>query len=366
VNVAVCSAGDLFGGVEKFILTFVAALERVSPHRAVVVLFAKGPLYEELRERGADVEVFDHPRYDPTVVYRLARFLKARRIDVVHAHGYKATLLAGTAARIAGARIVKTEHGALEPFASIDRIKMTINHGLDHWLSRYLVDRMVFVSHDIRRRNGRYYDGLPGEVIYNGVPRLPAVAFRKPPELDGPRFNLGIVGRLTPVKGHIYLLQAVSELPHLDLRLCILGDGELREELERFSREHDLTDRVSFLGFRRNADDYMRAMDALVMPSLHEGFPYTMLEAGYWGVPLIASRVGGICEVFTDRQDCLLVEPQDVPNLKDAIVALYSDTTLRQTIGERARRRVTTDFLVDAMVGKYVAAYDRSLGGSIQ
>jgi glycosyltransferase involved in cell wall biosynthesis len=363
VNVALCSSGDLFGGVETFVVSLATALNAGSGHTAIAVLFSHGPLRERLLEEGIEVEVFAHHRYDPTVVCRVAQFFRARNIEVAHTHGYKATLLCGAAARLSGARIVKTEHGALEPFGMLDRIKMSINVGIDRWLAPLLVDRIVYVSDDIRQRNGRYFRSVPGEVIYNGIRRSRAIGRDRPPELEPPQFTLGVVGRLTSVKGHIYLLRALTELRHLDLRLCVLGDGELRADLEAFAETHRLN--VIFLGFRRDPNEYVRALDAIVMPSLHEGFPYAMLEAAYWGVPLIASRVGGMQEVLEDRRDCLLVDARDVGQLRDAIACVYHSPELRRTMAENARRKVMARFLVDSMVARYVTTYERALNGRV-
>jgi hypothetical protein len=182
VNVAICSSGDLYGGVEKFILTFAAELNARPAHRARVVLFSKGLLGERLRERGIETELFEYPRYDLSVVFRLARFFRDKGVEVVHTHGYKASLLCSWAAKLSGTRVVKTEHGALEPFTGFDRIKMSCNVAVDRFFSRYLTDRIVYVSKDIQRRNEGCYEGVQGEVIYNGIPPAAARPPWPPPE----------------------------------------------------------------------------------------------------------------------------------------------------------------------------------------
>jgi L-malate glycosyltransferase len=366
MNIAICSSGDLFGGVERFILTLACELRRVRRCRTCVVLFAKGTLYDMLRRYHIDTEVFDVPRYDFTVIGRLARLFADRHIAVAHTHGYKANLLCGVAARLSRTRIVKTEHGGLEPLMPFERARLTANVGVDRWLSPYLIDRIVYVSKDIQRRNGRYYQRIPGAVIYNGIAPAQLESAAAPPHHRPECFHIGIVGRLTAVKGHIYLLQALASLPQPDLQLHVIGEGELRGELENASRQLGLADRVHFHGFRADADAFVRSLDAVVMPSLHEGFPYTMLEAGYWGVPLIASRVGGIQEVLSDGHECLLVEPRNVEHLAAAIAKLQRDPALRAQIGENARRKVRQDFLIESTVNKYLAVYEESLNGRIQ
>jgi len=365
MNIAICSSGDRFGGVERLILTLARELRSCRGYRACVVLFSKGILYDTLRRHDIETDVFDVPRYDPTVIGRLARFFKHRRIAVAHTHGYKANLLCGVAAKLSRTRIVKTEHGGLEPLMLLQRARLSANVRVDRFLSPYLIDRIVYVCKDIQRRNGKYYRSVPGEVIYNGIAPAELEPSSPGPELEPGRFHIGIVGRLTAVKGHLYLLHALRNLPFPDLRLHVIGEGELQRELEAFSRRHGLSERVHFLGFRADAAQYVRSLDAVVMPSLHEGFPYAMLEAGYWGVPLIASRVGGMQEVLSDGNECLLVEPRNVEQLSAAIERLHRDADPRKEIGENARRNVRENFLIDSTAKKYLAVYEESLNGRI-
>src|SRR5205814_5561137 len=249
MNIAICSSGDLFGGVERLILTLARELRSCRRYRACVVLFSKGILYDTLRRHDIETEVFDVPRYDVRVIGRLARFFKDRHIAVAHTHGYKANLLCGLAAKLSRTRIVKTEHGLVEPLMPFERVRLSANVRVDRLLSPYLIDRIVYVSKDIQRRNGTYYEGIPGEVIYNGIAHSPLESCGPTPELQRGLFHLGIVGRLIAVKGHIYLLQALERLTLSDLRLHVIGEGELRQDLEKYSQEHGLSERVHFLGF---------------------------------------------------------------------------------------------------------------------
>ena len=111
---------------------------------------------------------------------------------------------------------------------------------------------------------------------------------------------IGSVGRLTPVKGFPHLIKAVQLLTEqgLCVKLLLVGDGTLNEELRRLAQDSGVAERVVMLGHREDTYELLQAMDMFVMPSLHEGIPLALLEAMATGLPVIATRVGGIPEVI--------------------------------------------------------------------
>jgi glycosyltransferase involved in cell wall biosynthesis len=111
------------------------------------------------------------------------------------------------------------------------------------------------------------------------------------------------------------------------------------------------------LGFRRNAYDYIAHCKVLLMPSLHEGLPYTLLEAMALGIPAVASRVGGLAEVIQDDATGILVPPRDVPALSAAIRRLHRDDALRVRLGEAARQLQRAQYSLEAMTGRYIQIY---------
>ena len=361
MRVALCAAGEIWGGVEQFIITVAEELNRRAVPFEVFLLF-DSLLARRLRDAGLPVEVIPNAgKYDPSVILRLAGAFRRRRITVVHVNGYKAALASGVAAKLARLRLVKTEHGRLEPFQGAAKVKMNMNLWLDEAFSTRFLDAIAFVSRDIQTVLSRRYARVPQTVIYNAVHRSPApTGDGAPPPMPpaGPAFRLGIIGRLKPIKGHRILLQALATLRHRsDLHLYVFGEGETEAECRAYCREAAIEGRVHFMGFRADIQAYMRRLDSIVMPSFHEGIPYTALEAMDLGVPLIASAVGGLREILTHEVDALLVPPGDVAALAAAIERMATDSALRDRLRSNARRTVDARFRAEAMVDQYLALY---------
>ena len=363
LRIALCAAGEIWGGVEQFIETTAMELRRRGLG-FVVLLLHDGALAQRLRAASLPVEVLRGAgKYDPRIARSIGRALRRHRIDVVHVNGYKASILAGPAAKLHGLALVKTEHGRLEPFTGWGRIKMTMNLWLDEALSRRLLDGIVFVSRDIQQDLRDRYAKIPQAVIYNAIqPSEGAPEGGHDPELL-PRdaFRIGIIGRLKPVKGHEVLLRALARLPERPpTRLYVFGEGPLEPELRALCRAIGIEDRVTFMGFRGNMADFLPQLDAVAMPSLHEGIPYAALEAMDRGVPLVASDVGGLHEILENEKDALLVPAADPVPLAHALARIATDPELRARLARQARDKVRDRFLAATMVDRYLEVYRRA------
>jgi glycosyltransferase involved in cell wall biosynthesis len=161
------------------------------------------------------------------------------------------------------------------------------------------------------------------------------------------------VGRLDHLKGVETLLAALEAVP--ECALAIVGDGPARAELELQARP--LGDRVTILGRRLDVETLMASADLLVLPSRTEGLPFVVLEAMAAGLPLVATRVGGIPEAVVDGETGLLVPPGDSVALATAIRRMSDDQALRAHVVAAARRLVEERFSVEHMVSKVAAAY---------
>lgn len=357
----ICSAGEIWGGVEQFILTLTTGLRARGVSQAVL-LFHDGRLAECLRAEGIAVDVLKsrHP-YDPRQVVELRDALLRHRATVVHAHGYKAMVTSALAVRhrlTRAIRLIKTEHGQLEAPSSWKAVpaylRLGANVAVDIAASRWAAHRIVYVSRDTQRVRSRWLGR--GEVIYNGIPGTPDGAPLPAARSEGP-FTVGIVGRLTAVKGHEFLFRALNSLPAVRLR--VLGTGPDESALRALAVDLGIADRVDFAGFVSPILPAIAALDVLAMPSLHEGLPYALLEAMLVGTPVVASRVGGLAEALEDGVSGVLIRPRDPAGLAAAIDGLERDPVRRRTIAESARVRVTTTFNAERMIDAYLGAYAR-------
>lgn len=355
INLAICSTGELYGGVEQFIYTFSDYLNKETNINFIVILFNKGLLYKKLKE--ADIETFllSGHKYNFLTIKQIVKVLREKKINVVHTHGYKANILCSIAAKACNAKIIKTEHGKIEPSTGYNMFKMQINHRIDRIISRLLLDEIVFVSKDIETYYKKYYENLKSTVIYNGIPRIEVNSDKNLQDFDYNAFNIGIVGRLTEVKGHIFLLRALRNLNGLgNIKLNIFGNGHLKKQFRDYCNKNGISSIVTFHGFKENINDYMAALNLLVMPSLHEGMPYTLLEAMYLRVPIIASEVGGLKEILENNIDALLVPPVDEKSLANAIRHLYLNPKIRNRLVNNAYKKVSQHFLLNQTADRYL------------
>lgn len=361
INLAICSTGELYGGVEQFIYTFSDYLKKETNVNFIVLLFNKGLLYEKLKEARIETYIISSIfKYNIGVIRQIIKLFKEKEINVVHTHGYKANILCGIAARIYNIKVVKTEHGKLEPSTpySLKWIKMQFNHLIDKIISKRVLDSIVYVSKDIEAHFKDNYNGLNSYVIYNGIQPIKFNKNNKLPDFDYNTFNIGIIGRLSEVKGHIYLIKAIKRLSGLkNIRLYIFGDGSLKDKLQSYCIDNNIFKYVHFMGFKDNIYDYIHALNIFIMPSLYEGLPYALLEAMYLKAPIIASDVGGLKEILENNVDATLVPPADEEKLANAIRYLYINSKVREQLVNNAYKKVSEEFLIDKMSIKYLNVY---------
>jgi glycosyltransferase involved in cell wall biosynthesis len=175
---------------------------------------------------------------------------------------------------------------------------------------------------------------------------------------------VGNVAALVPHKGQRYLVEAahlaVQDVP--DARFIVLGEGELRDHLERQVHEHHLEKHVLLPGFRTDVLGCMKSFDVFVMSSVTEGLGTSLLDAMACARPIVATRTGGIPEVVDDGVTGILVPPRDPRALADAIVTLLTDADLRQRLGRMGLQRVRERFTVERMVAGTLGVYARLAG----
>lgn len=365
-------SADLWAGAEVQVATVAAYLVEQPDVRMTAVLFNDGPLAERLRRLGVAVTVIDEHRHHPAaMLVKLAQALRRDRPDIVHTHRYKDTLLGAVAARLAGVpRVFRTVHGSSEALSGWSAIKLGAYESLDRAVMRRLVDRVIAVSEQVALHVGRTVKGPAVVALRNGLVVREVRAARGRDEV---RRELGIapavpcigaVGRVAPVKGHRYLLQAAPAIleRHPHARFLVVGDGPLLDELQRTAASLDIAQACLFVGARRDVYDLVSAMDVFVLPSRDEGIPMALLEAMALAVPTVATAVGGVPEVVSHRRTGLLVPPRDDRALAAACLELLADRDFARSLAVCGRRAVERNFSHEshgrALVGLYRNATD--------
>ncbi len=359
-RLALCSVGELFGGVERHVLGLCRYRRREGLDDPLLVLFREGELARQAREEGFEPVVLAGGRWNPRLADRLAGLLRERGTEVLHVHGYKAVVLGALAARRGGFALVKTEHGRHEPTTrpSLTGLRGRGYRLLETLATRAAVDVACYVTEDLRRHYARAHGTVPARVVPNGIDPPRRQDTRRPEALRPGRRHAVMVGRVTAVKGMDLALAALANesLPP-DLDLVVAGEGPLLPRLRRRVAALGLEGRVAFLGFRHDVHDLVAHADLLLMPSRHEGLPYALLEAMALETPVVASRVGGLAEVLRDGRTGLLVPPGDVPALRTACRRLLKDPGLARSLGRAAREEVLRRYTLEAMGSRYEEIY---------
>ena len=330
------------------------------------VLFCRPGSVEEQRARELSVAVRPVPMrgdWQLSAIPRLARGFLEEDVDLVHLHTGRANWLGGWAARRAG-----------KPAITTRRMDRPIRNNL--WSRKLygdLVQRAAAISPAVAQllREG----GVPQSRIVTLCSAVDPQAVGATRARDDVRRELGAqagelvllgLARLTRRKGFDVLLQSLATLSAGDSlppwRCWLGGDGEVADDLRRQAADLGLEQRVSFLGHRSDTPDLLAATDVFVMPSRAEGLGIAGLEAMAAGLPIIASRVGGLADAVSHDETGLLVPPGDPEALAQALARVFSDSALRERLGAAGPAWVARRFSPQVMVDGYLSLYREVLG----
>jgi glycosyltransferase involved in cell wall biosynthesis len=303
-----------------------------------------GPLFSEAAGCGLSPRVigWSGSRRDPVGAWRFFRTLRSSDFAIVHQH-YGGRLIRHVITKATSARLVVHLHGRVSEDA------------FDHPLAQRIsgADAIVATSAAVART---VVSDVPARVVHPGV-EITALQRR---QTNPARPVVGTAARLVPVKGVLDLVQAFA-IVHAELgdaRLEIAGAGFDRPRLEREVEQMDLTSAVTFLGWRPDLGDLLRGWDVFAQASLEEAFGIAALEAMAAGLPVVATRVGGVPELVEHGETGWLVPRGDVAALAARMHALLLDADRRLAMGAAARARGAAVFSVEQMVSKISAVYD--------
>jgi glycosyltransferase involved in cell wall biosynthesis len=332
---------------------------RLDPGRFRVVVCSLGPpLSAAVLADGPETDVrfvgqnARRPRwYDLLLLLRLKRVIEDEKVDIVNAHLARTLFPAVAAAHLARnrPRVISTIHGLGSA--------RTLGRRLANQFLYEKVEKIIAVCCAVQQDLLGSNPGLAAQkvvVIPNGIDydRFPAPmdqgqARARLPVANKDGFWFGTVGRLSRGKNVQSLIAAFRTVAaqQPNCTLVIAGSGPYEEELKALAESSGLGESVAFLGFRRDVPVVLRSCDAFVTTSLREGMPLALLEAMASSLPLIASKRGGIVELFGQARIGTLVDPEDIGAIASAMTAtIDASQDKRDEIGRRARKRALKDF----------------------
>ncbi len=371
------------GGAELALLRMVRLVNRAR-FDCRVLLFSDGPLTAQLKE--ADVAVDVLPLSDKVVatsrhqaggalfrfhevwatashVWRVARFIRANRIDLVHTHSLKADLIGGLASRLARRPCIWHLHiGPTDDYMPPRLARIF------RFLAR-IVPPYLIANSEYTLRSVHPTGAQPSWVVYPGIS---LEEFVHPPETfskDRKTATVGIIGRISSTKGQDIFLRAAAQvlrrLPAVRFQVigsALFSDLAFEDEIHRLAESLGIAAAVEFTGFVSDVPARLRALDVFVLASTTpEPFGQILVEAMAAGKPVIATDAGGIPEIVTHGQTGQLVPPGNVDQLAEAICQLLSHPEETVAMARRGRQRVAERFTIERTVQDVEAVYARIL-----
>jgi glycosyltransferase involved in cell wall biosynthesis len=366
------------GGADENTLYTVRGLDKRRYHVDIAVgdgseLDAFGPL-EDVGVHVVPELVRDpNPWKDLVALVKLARLIRRGRYQIVHTHTAKAGFLGRLAAALVGSPIiVHTVHGVTF-HEQIPRFQRGFYLLLERVAARF-THQFVAVGEDVKNiylRSG-IGEAQAYETIYSGMPLEDFLTAGRmgDPEREALRAELGVgpgeqvvamAARLEARKGHIYLFQAVQRLMdrHPGLRVWILGDGDLRPQLEWQAAALGITERVRFLGHRTDLPRVLAAADISVLTSLWEGLPRVLVQSAAAGRPILTFDVEGAWEIVREGRNGFIVPSRDVDAFSARLAQLLEDRAQARTFGEAGREQVGSQWTVETMLDRLDRMYQR-------
>jgi glycosyltransferase involved in cell wall biosynthesis len=361
------------GGGQKNLLSLARSLDK-DQFEVAVCSRDNGPLVDELRKDGS--EHFPIPfskKIKLEIITEIAEIQKIKRFDIIHTHGGVSGFYGRWAAhRCRVPVVIHTLHGIHYLHYRNPILKYCFVL-LERYFSRF-TDALIFVSNPDKRK-GKKYSLAPEKkmcVIENGIEfsGFPLNENRIQNEHDSETASarpiIGTVARLHRQKGLSYLIKAAKKLSQVypNVKVMIAGEGPQRHKLERLSKTLGLSNTVQFLGERKDAMRILSQFDVFILPSLWEGLPYTLIEAGALGLAVVASNVDGNTEIIKDEETGILVPPKNPDALAVSIIRLLSDEVIRKRLGKNLKEAVLPRYTLSRMTNQtqelYLRLYEKS------
>jgi glycosyltransferase involved in cell wall biosynthesis len=358
----VISGGET-GGSRKHVTTL---LEKFPSQSVCLLVFQEGPLAQEAREKGIRVEMLKQSsRYDLRVLKKLKHFINQEGFAIVHSHGPRANLFLSLIKHSINALWVTTIHS--DP--KLDFVKGGLKGRIFTKLNLFAIKKIdfFFAVTDVFKQN-LISLGIPGEkiqTIYNGIdftpPLEPNTRIRNELNLTDQDFVMTMVARLHPIKGHDTVFKAIKSLNHPHLKLLLVGDGPMKEEIESMLDQLKLKNQVRMLGFRKDIEQIYSSSDLALLASHSESFPLALLEAANQKVPIISTDVGGVRELLPTKEFGWVVPVQDSESYAQAIQEAYSlhiNHKLKEK-GERLYEHAQKNFSLDQLAVSIWKTYEK-------
>ncbi len=370
-----------FGGAQRYVLDLAREF-KVKGYDVKVAVGGTGLLYHKLQTE--NIEVIEIPNMQRDISIKkellstifLYKLFRKEKPNIIHLNSSKAGGLGAFTGRLSGVpKIVFTIHGLAinENRSYLEKVIIKILYGI----TIKLCHRTIAVSNALRNQIIKKMSFINEKiiVIHNGIgnqdfltkheARLKiiesAIQNKNIIDIEAASLIIGTIGELHPVKGQKTLLDGFKialDTSPLPLYLFIIGDGQEKEKLVKQITDLKLEGNVFLCGHVDNASNILKAFDIFILPSVSEGLPYVVEEAGMAEIPVICTGVGGIPEIITDSENGLIIKKRSPSDIADAILTLVFDPHIRKTLGQNLNKTIIEKFGIKEMVKKTEDIYN--------
>lgn len=357
VQVLQVMGNAIVGGMETWVLRL---LQRLPRERFCCTVLSpyESPITAQFRALGVDVEVAPMPEDLPWTTLQLASALvRERGIELLHAHMPQAHLLAGLVGRLTGTPVLTTLHARQLTTLDLEVQRLAGSHVSVVARQTYFHALGLGVDRDLLSCEPNGVD----TTVFRPRSRQPGEPLRQRLGLAPEVPLAGFVGRLSPEKGPEVFVRALMMLRTRcpEAQGVFIGEGPMQDELHGLARRHGLTDGLHFAGLWRDMPGVYGELDAVVSSSHTEAMPLAVMEAMASGLPVVATRVGGVPDLVEHGHTGWLVNGGDFDEIGRCTALLLNDASLRQRMGARARERAVARLDLAAGIARIGALIER-------
>ncbi len=348
-------------GVSRLLLTWWPGFEDTDIELSLAVFRGGNNTCSSFTKKGIIAEDLNRGKMDPRTIIDLVKIIKRDGIDILHCHGYGAPTFGRIAGFLTNTPVIVHEHMIDDNIPGYQR--------LADWFLSPFTAKGIAISDAVKTFmvNKRAIPKRKMEIIYNSIPNKyfqntsPETKFSTASKykISTKQPVIGIVGRLDPVKGHTDFLNAakiiLSEKP--DVQFLIIGDGEIRAQLEEEAKSLLIENNIKFLGHIQDVHEIVSLIDILAICSHQEGFSLAAIEAMALGKPVVATEVGGLPEVVDNDITGILVGSHNPAKLAEALLKLLNDKQLVIRLGENGKNKCKEFFSLSGTVNSLTKIY---------
>jgi glycosyltransferase involved in cell wall biosynthesis len=340
-----------YGGAENLLLDLCRKIDKTKFDISVLALQGAGSLQPKFEAAGVKVEVM-RKRFkgDLAMIRKVKEYIGKQKPDIVHTHLFVGDYYGGQAALKAKVPvIVSTKHDILSEGKVRDFLVHRVHRKINKIVAISRATKDFIIKHEKVpfEKVALIYNGIDSDKFYLPESKIFSQEITK----------IGAIGRLSPEKGHKYLIRACRFIKDKKWRLLLVGDGAVRKDLERAVQLLDLEGYVTFVGEVEDVRPYLEQIDIFVLPSLSEGLSLAIIEAAFAGRFIIATNVGGVPEIIKDKETGLLFKPKSIEQLVSRLKWAMEHKDEASKMARRLQAEVVDRFDINLIIKQYEQLY---------